>query len=59
VALISISVEQSCFGVVNERVSYFRNPSYPLSDSLQNYCTFNEQVDFILSFDYYFCGSYN
>ena len=41
---ILLTVEKSCYGVVNEPVSYFRNPSFPLADSVQNYCTYNAQV---------------
>ena len=42
--LIPLTVEKSCYGVVNEPVSYFRNPSFPIADSVQNYCTYNAQV---------------
>ena len=38
------TVAKSCYGVVNEPVSHFRNPSFPLADSVQNYCTYNAQV---------------
>ena len=37
-------VQDSCYGVVNEPVSYFRNPSWPASDTDPNYCTYSIKV---------------
>ena len=42
--LCMILVRNSCNGEVDQKVSYFTNPSYPLPDRSPNYCTYTIKV---------------
>ena len=42
-----VLVADSCYGVVNEKVAHFRNPSYPNVDMLPNYCTYSIKVSLV------------